>query len=461
MNEGAEHHLKCSSCDQVLHYQCGIGYEDPVKAFRVSLGKQQYKCPICIVADTHKLIIMALQRHDQLTTHPPPVAPVPVHDAAAVQEGGEADPEVDGDAAPGGDGVPPPHVNDGAPPPHVNDGAPQENLAGDISLASGSSIHPYQPERRRTSTVRSDRHNGSFRPVLSDGERQRVRRCKGMLFGLKHISGSVDTLLLLDSNGRGILEENIDGSGRKVCLRAIGGLCCAATTQALKECKLRYSKIKHMYIGLGTNDHNHRREHPGQRVDYIKGLDHEARKVFPNAKIHFILPFAAIKGLGADYVSGLAESIKDAGVHWEVHQPSAMKGKLVGRAQIHLTPGGRVAFTKWLSKLCAPGAPPFTAHSGQQSSSQYAQIPTGHVHANVASQYNQNYPSLSVVNPAHAGVNTVHAGVNPVHAGDINVKSGESNSLNIDSLLKERLFELVMAPQNHLRHPNYRTRWEY
>ena len=68
-----------------------------------------------------------------------------------------------------------------------------------------------------------------------------------MLYGLKNISETIDTLALLDSNARGILGEHIDGNGRKVCLRQIGGLCCAATTQALRECKPRYPKIKNIY----------------------------------------------------------------------------------------------------------------------------------------------------------------------------------------------------------------------
>ena len=68
VGDAVELHLRCSDCDQVLHYRCGMGYDDPVKAFKVSLGKQQqYKCPVCIVGSTYKLIHMALRIHEQRT----------------------------------------------------------------------------------------------------------------------------------------------------------------------------------------------------------------------------------------------------------------------------------------------------------------------------------------------------------------------------------------------------------
>ena len=140
-----------------------------------------------------------------------------------------------------------------------------------------------------------------------------------MLFGLKNIPNTVDTLMILDSNGRDIKAEHIDATATKLCFRQIGGLCCAATTQALKQCRPRYPRIKSLYLGLGTNDHLHSHEHPGDRVEYIQNLDREARIVFPKADINFILPFSAIKGLGADYVTNLAASIKAAGVRWKIH----------------------------------------------------------------------------------------------------------------------------------------------
>ena len=49
-----------------------MGYDDPVKAFKVSLGKQQYKCPICIVGSTYDAIHLALKALEMLSK---PVAP--------------------------------------------------------------------------------------------------------------------------------------------------------------------------------------------------------------------------------------------------------------------------------------------------------------------------------------------------------------------------------------------------
>ena len=119
------------------------------------------------------------------------------------------------------------HVSD-APGPYT------EGIAGsqDPTASSSPPIHPVQ-QRSRVNTVSSA--GGGFRDVVSQSELRRKKRCKGMLYGLKHMNNSVDTLLVLDSNGRSIKSEDIDGEGDKVCLRQIGGLCVSATTSALKN----------------------------------------------------------------------------------------------------------------------------------------------------------------------------------------------------------------------------------
>ena len=461
-----------------------MGYEDPVRAFKTSVGKQQqYKCPICIVGSTYNFIHMALKRHEQLTT-----VAVPAEGGEQVITEGEE--EVITEA------TPPVPKNTSEPSQH-NESKHDEvisHLSGDISHLSNIShvsdsrrswsgshrhdtaIPSHQPRGQRSTTGGS---GNSFRHVTSKSELRRVKRCKGMLYGLKNIGDTVDTLTLLDSNGRDIKAEHIDGNGRKVCLRQIGGLCCAATTQALKECKPRYPNIKDIYLGLGTNDHLHAGEHPGERVEYIKALDHEVRKVFPSAMIHFLLPFTAIHGLGVRYVKNLADSIKDADVRWKIHQPPGMKGKLVTPALIHLTPAGRAIFTKWLSKTCARGAPLLTAASGRQS-----QVASHPIQRPINQVQNGLGHVLNIDGRGHIGVDapsgkmsvdSQYAGSYPVQGvgiqergGDLNNRpnvlvqrdAGVSNNINLDSLLKERLFELVMAPQTYFRPSNYRARWD-
>ena len=427
VQEALEFHLKCSSCDEVLHYRCGMGYEDPVKAFRVSPGKQQYKCPVCVIGSSYNFIHLALRKHERLSTLD---VQVQAEDDTTESEASHT-PAVDGDGA-----------------VHASPATSVNGVdAGDLSHISHTSdsqrIPSGQEQRPRTSTAGTDQ---SLQTVVGEAESRRVKRCKGMLYGLKHIPNTVDTLILLDSNGRDIKVENIDGTGKKLCLRSIGGLCCAATTQALKDCKPRYPKIKALYLGLGTNDHLHARDHPGERVDYIKQLDSQIRKVFPNAATNFILPFSAIKDLGVDYVKNLAASIKSAGVRWRIHQSPTMKDKLVGPRFLHLKPEGKAAFIKWLSKICAPAVPPITVAptlpptpKGPRNRVRSDRSNRGSDRHTGDSQYTHDYPLLSRRDGAQA--------------------AGEPAPLNLDRLLSDRLYELLLGPQTITRPPNYRSRW--
>ena len=450
---GLEFHLRCSSCDGVLHYRCGMGYDDPVQAFRRSLGKQQYKCPICIVGSSYATIHKALAAHEKLAT---------VDSEAVVADGEALVDAANGDALEvsqvNGDG----HSDRGS---HVV--SEVESVGAglhDISnISQHSAIPGSQPRgsprpRPRTSTV-STESEPSFRNVVSSSELRRVKKCKGMLYSLKNTPSTVETVILLDSNGRDINSEIIDGGRGKICLRSIGGLCCAATTRALKECKIRYPKIKDIYLGLGTNDHLHRREHPGERTAYIKELNCEVRKVFPFALVHFILPFSAIRELADGYITSLAASIKDAGVRWRVHSSPGMKGKLVAPAFIHLTPQGREVFTKWLQKTCAPPASR-TAVSDQD--------PPGSSHPTRPTEVPVEAHRVRSEAPVRTYTRVGPPSVNEfrVHEGDnyrrpnyrTPREEGESRASDIDSMIRDRLFELVMAPG--LRRSNYRSRWD-
>ena len=426
VQEALEFHLRCSSCDEVLHYRCGMGYEDPVKAFRISPGKQHYKCPVCIIGSSYNSIHLALKKHELLSSK----QDIPAEDDNTVSEASHDDtPAVDGEGV----------IHTYAAP--SLDGGDVGNLSH-ISHTSGSQRIPNgQEPRPRASTAGSD---PSLQPVVSVAESRRVKRCKGMLYGLKHLPSTVDTLILLDSNGRDIKAENIDSTGKKLCLRQIGGLCCAATTQALKECKPKYPKIKALYIGLGTNDHLHRRDHPGERVDYIKNLDSQIRKVFPNAATNFLLPFSAIKDLGADFVKGLAASIKSAGVGWRIHQSPSMKDKLVGPRFLHLKPEGKTAFTKWLCKVCSLATtaetvpPPPKPRNRVQRNRRSGPPSDRHTGDSQYSQYSSDYPLIR-----RDGAQAVH----------------EPTPLNLDRLVSERLYELLLGPQPRTRPSTYRARW--
>lgn len=338
---------------------------------------------------------------------------------------------------------------------------PQVNA--DVSVQSEhlrSTVEPpllTQTGRARSDTERSvaDR---SFSEVVSVSEKRRVKRCKGMIYGLKHISTSVDTLLLLDSNGRSITSEDIDGAGTKVCLRQIGGLCVSATTNALKECKVKYPKIKTLAYGLGTNDHLHASEHPGERTEYIKELNEASKKVFPNATIHFILPFSAIKGLSVQYVQSLSASIRAAGVGWKVHKSPSMRGHLTSPQMLHVTPAGRVIFTLWLRKIFTPDRPTVTPTVTDTVTS--AQVSDVHYSGPPSVRNRKDSQHLSYAAVAARDGGSEPGTVDPRRLPHpVLQEASENKYSSLDLLLKDRLYELVMGSHSSLRQSTNRHRW--
>ena len=111
-------------------------------------------------------------------------------------------------------------------------------------------------------------------------------------------------------------------------------------------------------------------------MDYIKRLESATKSVFPNSKVHFIMPFSAISGLSELYLTHLREAIVAAGVGWRIHIPPSMKDKLARPRYLHLTHPGRQCFIKWLQKLFAPNKAPLAVPPTHVPSS------CNHAHAN-------------------------------------------------------------------------------
>ena len=438
--------LVCKLCQSLLHFTCAIG--TPVNNNGTwGMFKTNYTCPVCLVSHRNDLVLQAItrnQHHIKISA-----AAAPATDAARDHTQEQPLPN-----------APPPAAVDAAPPPAPaavvqNESAeeaaeavvinqdvdPQGEGEVDLSISTISNISGSQRQRHRTSTMRSGQ---SFRPVVSETESRRVKRAKGMLHGLKHLPPTAVTLVILDSNGRDIKAEDIDGSGSRVAVRSIGGLCVAALTQALKELKVQYPNIREVYCGLGTNDRLHRVEHPGEKTEYISNLDREARKVFTNADFHFILPFSAIRNLGHEYVMRLGQSIKDSRVKWRVHKSPSMKGNLQAPKLVHLTKEARPVFTQWLKKIikleqpASASVPPTSAskcpNCPPPSNASHVGVGLPSVQPGVISQYSS---SGNCIQGSNRGNNLV-------------LGSGESN---IDHLIKERLFQLVTGPHTFARHP--------
>ena len=321
--------LRCDRCQEVYHFKRGTGLTNiSERTISTYLADRVFSCPLCQVGTNNTLIHAVLttnqifneSKHaipfkldNQLTESPAPS--VEVHDNVKSS----------------------------------TDGSTEEDAGKltDMSTIVTDQTHPSE---------KTGNNDTKFKPVLSSSEKRRIGRFKKPLFSLKHIRSSVDTLLILDSNGAGVKGVDIDGTGDNIHVISVGGLCCAATTSALAEFKGKLTQFTRVIYGLGTNDRFHAKEHPGDKTTYIQDLDKETRRVFPKAHIHFIVPFSAIEGLSDSYLRSLSVAILESGVGWKKHLPPSMKGKMTAPDFVHLTQSGRKSFVNWLTKQFAPNS---------------------------------------------------------------------------------------------------------
>ena len=364
--------LQCKWCKHVCHFRCAFGRNVSIERNKEYFRNGPFSCAICLVGRSNKFIIKALstnQTYNQ-STHATdfvfhadtdtvdeedkdgtivvedvqPTLTHPTHTPASDQTNHDAEQQSQ---------RPPPPLSGN--PPHLRHSSPGQTNQDVEQRSQGTPPPPSgNPLRLRDNSSGALEAEAEYTTQVSQNELRRIKRAKGMLYGLKHISSSIETLLILDSNGRDVTGESIDGAGDKVCVRTIGGLCVPATTAALKQCKIRYPNIKTLAIGLGTNDHLHNRQHPGDKETYLQDLDSAAKVVFPRARLTFLLPFSGIKGLGEDYVNDLSRAITNSGVRWRKCRSPSMKGNLQAPQEIHLTVPGRKIFIDWLKKLFAP-----------------------------------------------------------------------------------------------------------
>ena len=347
-----------------------MGYEDPVKAFMTSVGKQQYTCPVCLIACEYKFIHMVITRHEQMSmAEDESVAST--DDSSHPENKEESKQVVSRDSNSHTSSATPADkvtVNKTEVESQVNHtpSAPPKSPAHEVHIPSAPPEPPTQPNLNSESGRGQD---AGFRHIVSEHEQRRRKRFKGALHGFKHMNASVDTVIILDSNGRDIKGEHIDigGVSDKTRVVSIGGLCVAATSAVLEDSNLRYPNIKRVEVGLGTNDRLHAREHPGEKIDYLRDLNSAIKKVFPNCSIGFILPFSGIKGLGQQYVNDLRKSIQASGVGWKIHTPPAMKDQLVSPRMLHLTRPGRKLYIDWLRKRFGPKKLSSAINSGPTS----------------------------------------------------------------------------------------------
>ena len=191
-----------------------------------------------------------------------------------------------------------------------------------------------------------------------------VGRAKKLFNQLKYSDvRKAKTVIIMDSNGNGIKDRQLDPEGDCKVITA-GGLCIVGAVHGLLQYKRTHTNIKKLVYVIGTNDQLHPEQHtPSERVDYIKALHAESTRVFPNSQINIVLPFGGTK-IDSTAIDGLSKAIVDADVGMKQYRGPNMRYKLA-EDNLHLNEEGKTSFREFLRSRFIPRKPkPFSAASG-------------------------------------------------------------------------------------------------
>lgn len=148
---------------------------------------------------------------------------------------------------------------------------------------------------------RRQHHNdNNMRPRPANPEEFEQKRQSELTKRLVHLNANDKNLVIGDSNYHGIhgydLEERRGTTlTASTTVLSVGGLCVHATLGALADLQQTYPNYRAVCFGLGTNDMLHHRGEMTVVIDSLIGLLKRAKTVFPNSKIHFLLPFFSPK----------------------------------------------------------------------------------------------------------------------------------------------------------------------
>ena len=222
--------------------------------------------------------------------------------------------------------------------------------------SAGGSDNPTSGSDNRLDSrehpVRSDTHGYEFAPP-HPREAPRIRRLSNVLNKVKNFPPRVSTLILFDSIGHDLKAEHLESSDQ-VRIRSVGGLCVVSAVLALISHKHTHKSLKNIVWSIGINDKLHEEDHCAEeRGAYLKALLKETRRIFPNARVSFIIPFKGGEKVPNEYVSELENAIKEAIPSVRRFRPPSMKHKL-NPDGIHLNDQGKDTMTKYLKRFVPP-----------------------------------------------------------------------------------------------------------
>lgn len=394
-SEGAGDELSCFRCANRVHFECGFGSPINSENWRTFFKRGKYSCPVCVISQSNELVLKCVsinQTHnrDNKATDfalPNGFANRTVHSETPSESGttiegqeNEEDVEeeedvvaVEGDG--GGDPGTQTGQDDRVESTHGQAPPPQREPEPDNRDVLPARLEPPDPppdRGRRSPERRGDRPPvGRDRDIFNglapvhESDKTRAGRLVYILNTLKNLPGHKTTIIIGDSNYHQIKGDEIDPDKNSVGIRSFGGLCIVAAVIALSQHTRQHRSVRKIVWGLGTNDFLHRAEHcEDDWPRYIKLLEIESQRIFPNAKICFILPCPGIPGVSDESRKELAGKIKSLCPSVKRYYPPSMRNHM-GRG-VHMNSEGKGKFKSYLQKNFTnikPGAKPSTLNS--------------------------------------------------------------------------------------------------
>lgn len=337
--EDAIDELECTCCKYVQHYVCALGFNPP-EEFKDSDQLGEYTCPVCVVGSSYELLHRALDSHRIQATEP------------------------------GKKRTPSPIAITRDDTVHEED-APRD-ADTHTSRTRGGDVHAthHQQRRSRSRNRTPDVPPRRFIDLHADCEGKRKRLSHQLRSVLANNPNHATTLLLGDSLQKGLVKRQLDRTSDSVRIRSVGGLCVVATVQALLQQEQSIPSIKKLVFTLGINDKLHQGNHCHEEsARYFKALEVESARVFPNAKINFVIPYKGMVGhdITNTVQSDLQKLLKENCPKIRVYTPPSLAGKVVNGG-IHPNKFGIWELTKWYSKVFVPSSPqPFQQNSGRKA----------------------------------------------------------------------------------------------
>ena len=170
-----------------------------------------------------------------------------------------------------------------------------------------------------------------------------------ILNAFKNLPANRSTILIGASNYHCIKGE-LDPVKKNTVVRSISGLCTVGAAKALCHYEHTYPRIKKLVWSLGVNDQLHENEHcPGEWNKHFSILIRETKRIFCNAKIHFIVPFSGLPRVPPKYSEKIWDLLQSKFPEVKRHRAPSMEGK-VQRDGIHIDNEGAKTLRRFLVK---------------------------------------------------------------------------------------------------------------